>query len=161
MTQDLVLFKKFIGQFTAEDIADVRRVGRNFFKAEENLWNIKNGVNRDVFSVGTFLGEEKKGFNPSPALIELLSKFPDTQGKKVFVNNKAEWMFLCGRNVLGDSIVKNPSNLSSGLVFVQNARDENLGYGLFKKEDTLIIKHILDKGKYLRMNERARDMGKR
>ena len=161
MVQDLVLFKKFIGQFTSEDIADVRRVGRNFFQAEERLWNIKSGVNRDVFSVGTFLGEEKKGFNPSPALIELLSKFPDTQGKKVFVNNKAEWMFLCGRNVLGDSIVKNPSNLSSGLVFVQNERDENLGYGLFKKEDTLIIKHILDKGKYLRMNERAREMGKR
>jgi len=157
MTQDLTLFKKFTTQFTNEDILDVRRVGRNFYQAEERLWEIKNGINRDIYSLGLHLGEEKMGFSPSPALIDLISRLPDAQSKKIFVNKKAQWMFLCGRNVLSASISSNPNNLSEGLVFVQNEHDENLGYGLFKKEDTLIIKHILDKGRYLRIDEKGRD----
>jgi len=132
-------------------------VGRNFYKAEERLWNIKKGIDRDIYAIGTFMGEEKMGFSPSPALIDLISRFPDAQSKKVFVNKKAEWMFLCGRNVLSDSITKNPNSLVEGLVFVQNENDENLGYGQFKKEDTLIIKHILDKGRYLRIDEKGRN----
>jgi ribosome biogenesis protein Nip4 len=159
MTNDLTLFNKFTEQFTNTGLTDARRVGRNFYKAEERLWNIKNGVNRDVYAIGTFLGEEKMGFSPSPALIDLISKFPDAQSKKIFVNRKAEWMFLCGRNVLSGSIAKNPSNLFEGLVLVQNEQDENLGYGQFKMEDTLIIKHIMDKGRYLRMDERGRNKG--
>ena len=157
MTQDLSVFNKFTKQFTDRELSDVHRVGRNFYQAEQRLWDIKNGINRDIYSLGLFLGEEKMGFSPSPALIELISKFPDAQSKKVFINKKSEWLFLCGRNVLSESILKNPSALSEGLVLVQNEQDENLGYGLFKKEDTLIIKHILDKGRYLRLDEKGRD----
>jgi len=157
MTHDLTLFNKFTKQFTDTEILDVRRVGRNFYQAEERLWEIKNGINRDIYSLGLHLGEEKMGFSPSPAFVDMISRFPDTQSKKVFINKKAEWLFLCGRNVLSDSIVGNPNNLSEGLVLVQNEKDENLGYGLFKREDTLIIKHILDKGRYLRMDEKGRD----
>jgi len=138
-------------------MTDVHRFGRNFYQAEERLWAIKNGINRDIYSAGLFLGEEKVGFSPSPALIDMISRFPDAQSKKVFVNKKAEWMFLCGRNVLSESIAKNPNGLDEGLVLVQNEGDENLGYGLFKKEDTLIVKHILDKGRYLRIDEKGRD----
>jgi len=157
MSSDLTLFNKFTQQFTNIEMTDIRRVGRNFYQAEERLWEIKNGVKRDIYSLGLFLGEEKMGFSPSPALMELISKFPDAQSKKIFINRKAEWLFLCGRNVLSDSIAKNPNRLSEGLVIVQNENDENLGYGLFKKEDTLIIKHILDKGRYLRIDEKGRN----
>jgi ribosome biogenesis protein Nip4 len=155
MTQDLTLFHKFTQQFTNTEMTDIRRIGRNFFQAEERLWEIKNGVNRDIYSLGLHLGEEKMGFSPSPALVDLISKFPDAESKKIFVNKKAEWMFLCGRNILSSSISKNPNRLSEGLVLVQNEHDENLGYGLFKKEDTLIIKHVLDKGRYLRIDEKG------
>ena len=157
MSQDLTLFNKFTKQFTNMELTGVRRIGRNFYLAEERLWNIKNGIDRDVYAIGTFLGEEKMGFSPSPALIDFISKFPDAQSKKIFINKKAEWLFSCGRNVLSDSIVKNPGSITEGLVLVQNENDENLGYGQFKKEDTLIIKHILDKGRYLRMDEKGRD----
>jgi ribosome biogenesis protein Nip4 len=157
MTQDLTLFGKFTKQFTDESIANVRRVGRNFYQAEDRLWDIKNGVSRDIYSLGLFLGEEKMGFSPSPALIDMVSRLSDTQSKKIFINKKSEWLFLCGRNVLSESIARNPNNLSEGLVLVQNEQDENLGYGVFKMEDTLIIKHILDKGRYLRIDEKGRD----
>jgi len=154
---DLTLFNKFTSQFTEKEMDNVHRVGRNFYLAEQRLWDIKSGVNRDVYSLGLFMGEEKMGFSPSPALIELLSKLPESDGRKVFINQKAEWLFLCGRNILSESITKNPQRLNEGIVFVQNEHNENLGYGQFKKEDTLIIKHILDKGRYLRLDEKGRD----
>ena len=160
MNSDLSLFNKFVGQFIDADVAlavpNVHRFGRNFCQAEQKLSDIKSGVNRDIFSFGLYLGEEHQGFSPSPALIDLISRLPDAQSKKVFINKKAEWLFLCGRNVLSESILRNPSNLNEGLVLVQNEHDENLGYGQFKREDNLIIRHILDKGKYLRMNEKGR-----
>jgi ribosome biogenesis protein Nip4 len=157
MSSDLTLFNKFTQQFTDTEIENVHRVGRNFYLAEQRLWDIKNGINRDIYSAGLFLGEEKMGFSASPALIEHIAKLPDTQSKKIFINKKAEWLFLCGRNVLSESFATNPNHLKEGLVLVQNEKDENLGYGLFKKEDTLIIKHILDKGRYLRIDEKGRN----
>jgi ribosome biogenesis protein Nip4 len=166
MSSELTLFNKFTQQFTDTDLTSmdsriVQRIGRNFFLAEERLWDIKNSVGRDAYAVGTFLGEENQGFSPSPALIELISRLPNTDSRKVFINKKAEWLFLCGRNVLSESIAKNPNGLSEGLALVQNEQDENLGYGQFKKEDTLIIKHILDKGRYLRLDEKGRNKGKK
>ncbi|HYD02992.1 MAG TPA: hypothetical protein VEC16_01720 [Alphaproteobacteria bacterium] len=156
MSQDLTLFNKFTSQFTDKPIDNVHRIGRNFYLAEKNLMDMKQGVKRDIFSVGTYLGEEKMGFSPSPALIDMISRMPDVSDRKVLINKKAEWLFLCGRNVLSDSIIKMPENSENPLVLVQNENDENLGYGMFKKEDTLIIKHILDKGKYLRMDEKGK-----
>jgi ribosome biogenesis protein Nip4 len=42
-------------------------------------------------------------------------------------------------------------------VLVQNEIDENLGYGVFKQEGKdLVIRNLLDKGKYLRMDEKGR-----
>jgi len=39
-------------------------------------------------------GRREDGFSPSPALIELLSKLPESDGRKVFINQKAEWLFF-------------------------------------------------------------------
>jgi ribosome biogenesis protein Nip4 len=160
MNDDLGLFNKFVQQFTNTEFTDVHRIGRNFYNAESRLWDIKTGVNRDLYAIGTFLGEEKHGFNPSPALMDLISKLPNSESKKIFINKRAEWLFLCGRNILSESIINNPHNISDGIVLIQNEHDENLGYGQFKKEDTLIIKHILDKGAYLRMDEKGRNKSK-
>ena len=147
-------FSNFVHQFTSQDIL-ARRIGRHYYLAEQRLWDMKHGIDRDLFSIGLYLGEEKHLFEPSPVMVELLSKMPEADSRKIFINKKAEWLFLCGRNLLPES-VKNPNNLVSGFVLVQNERDENLGYGLFKQQDTLIIKNVLDKGKYLRMNEKGR-----
>jgi ribosome biogenesis protein Nip4 len=152
-------FHRFVSQFTDDELDEsmVLRSGRNFFYADKRLIDIKNSVKQDVFSLGIFLGEEKNHFEPSPACIDIISKMPGAQKRKIFINKKAEWLFLCGRAVLEQSIAKNPNNLGEGSVLVQNEQDENLGYGFFKQEGKdLVIRNILDKGKYLRMDERGR-----
>ena len=72
--------------------------------------------------------------------------------KKLYVNKKAEWLFLCGRDLFGSSIKR--SDVKKGLVLVQNEKDENLGYGKItlplSNKDRIVVKNILDRGYYLR-----------
>jgi ribosome biogenesis protein Nip4 len=74
------------------------------------------------------------------------------------VDDKAEWLFLCGRDVFGKSVVK--ANVNSGIALVVNSKKEVLGYGKItgelKNKERVFVKNILDRGDYLR-----REMGRR
>ena len=149
----------FISRFTDHKIDESKIIksGRNYFYVSSQLKELKDNIGKDMFSLGIFVGEEKNEFMPSPGAIDIISKLPGSEKRKIFINKKAEWLFLCGRNILEQSVIKNPNNLHEGIVLVQNESDENLGYGIFKQEGKdLIIKHILDKGAYLRMDEKGR-----
>ena len=133
---------EFLEKFTEEKIETVVKKGRNYYAADEELQKLAGGIDRDFFSIGIPLGEYKNDFRPSLALLEWLSKKSE---KKAFINKKAEWMFLCGRDAFANNIVN--SNVKNGLVLVQNEKDENLGLGLLNEKG---IKNILDRGDFLR-----------
>jgi len=131
--------------------------GKHYYRANKETQEIKDTIQRDMFSVGLYLGCEGKYFEPSAALIEIISKLPGADKRKVFINEKSESLFLYGRNVLHESISRNPNNITEGLVFIQNEHDENLGYGLFQAQGKdIVIKNILDKGIYLRSEVRKK-----
>ena len=117
-------------------------------KAGNNNYNNTNDNNPN-YTMKTNNHDARK-FIPSPAFPDLLSE--KTQ-KKVSINSKAEWLFLCGRDVFETSVMKNNSGLScselksGNLVLVQNEKDENLGVGRVGEK---MIKNLLDKGSYLR-----------
>ena len=119
--------------------------------------------NEKPYAIGIFLGNitaRKAGNNnpnhihgefiPSPAFPDILA---EKSQKKVTVNAKTEWLFLCGRDVFESSVMMRNSGLSDSelkpgnLVLVQNEKDENLGVG---RVGDKIIKNLLDKGSYLR-----------
>ncbi|MBC8494957.1 hypothetical protein H8D36_02275 [archaeon] len=136
----------FISEFTNFKIEGIVKKGRRYYCANEEQIKLSEKIDRDLFSIGMFFGEQKKKFEPTPALIEIIAKHSD---KKAFVNKKAEWLFLCGRDILGESIIK--TNVTEGLILVQNEKDENIGYGLIKKRKGIYeIKNLLDRGNYLR-----------
>lgn len=150
-------FNAFVRGFSNQEMDNVVKIGRNYFLTTQDLINIKENVNKDIFSMGIFMGEHKDRFYPSPACVDIISSLSDATARKIMVNKKAEWLFLCGRNILMESVTKNPHSITEGLVLVQNERNENLGYGLFRKEGKdLVVRNLLDKGKYLRMNEKGR-----
>jgi len=62
----------------------------------------------------------------------------------VFVNDKAEQLFLYGRNILPESIIKGKRE---GTVVVRNIKGEPLGIGKFNGR---ILENIVDLGFYLR-----------
>ena len=146
------MIHEFIRQFTDYKFTGIVKHNNNFFLADKCLEKLRSKISHEPFSIGLFLGtlKPKKRFVPSPALIDLIAKHSD---KKVFVNDKAEWLFICKKDIFGKSVLK--ANSKSGFVLVQNMADENLGYGKITAplhlKNKVVIKNILDKGEYLRI----------
>lgn len=109
----------------------------------------------DFFSVGRFLGEDKRGFQPSPFGVEHASTFA-SEKQKVVLDNKGAWLFLCGRDVFGRSILQgNPKRNKA--VFLYDEQKNLLGYGVWvvdeitkREENKTVIEHRQDKGSYIR-----------
>lgn len=145
------MIEKFIENFTEKKIENIVKIKYKYYLLENEAKNVFEKIPLDAEFVGTFLGEEKRGvFYPSLALLDILSKVSD---KKIFVEEKAAWLFLCGRDIMGRGVIK--SNVNMGLVLVQNRNDQNLGYGkisghVHKRNDEIVVKTILDRGDYLR-----------
>ena len=113
---------------------------------------IRDRAGLDPASIGLHLGTEQGIFRPSLALLELIAK---ESARKVFVNEKGEWLFVCGRDLMKGSIQK--AKVNNGLVLVQNMRDENLGLGKILLDptdqdipkDKIVVKNIMNRGQYL------------
>lgn len=169
----------FIQRFTdktVEDLfntKDVVELKKEYFLADRELCELNKGIekiniNLKAKSIGVYLGGIRKGnvkagedkFQPSLALLEMISK---VSSKKIFLNRKVEWLFLCGKDVFEDSIVrpdkqdkKSNKHLKKGdSVLVQTKDDENLGYGQVVKQGKVFLKNLLDRGDFLR-RERKR-----
>ena len=145
----------FIKKFTKEDIKKVIgnrvliKIKKNFYAANSEQIDLLNKLNIDIEHIGIYLGkEDDKKFAPSINFIDMISKQSD---KKICVDAKGEWMFLCKNNILQMAVKKKSESLKKNdLVFVQNMNDENLGYGLFADETHNAVRGLLDKGDYLR-----------
>ena len=140
------MIKKFLDKFGFK--IDSVKYGKKHYLVDDSL-----DVDLIPKSIGVFLGEESKEFKPSLALLELIAKKSD---RKIFIDDKAEWLFLCGRDLFGKSIKK--ANVSEGLLLVQNLRDENLGLGKvvnnLKIKDKVVVKNVIDRGDFLRRERR-------
>ena len=121
---------------------DVMKVRNELFKVNKDVREVVEKIDERVVYAGIKIGEEKKHFKPTLHYLDEQAKKDDN---KVFVNDKAEWLFLCGRDVFMENIVKN--NAKKNTFLVQNERDENLGLGSFKGK---VIMNKYDKGLYLR-----------
>ena len=139
------MLNQFIAQFTKEKLGYVQ-LKNKFFLIPSSVK--KSGVFPAPISQGLFLGEiQKEKFYPALPLLSWLS--PRTM-RKIVVTDKAAWLFLCGRDINKESIIGNIP--LSGLVLVQNKKDENLGYGVVTK---MGIKNLLDRGDYLRRERKS------
>jgi len=138
------MLTNFIKQFTDEEIIDmesVHQVEKRFYLTTHA--QAKYLDNPDVTFAGIFLGEiYKKKFKPSFILLDLINKHTD---KKVQVNDKAAWLYVCGRDIL-DYDADFPDRT---IVLVTTEQDEVLGYGMFW-DGPVSVKNLLDRGDFLR-----------
>lgn len=83
-----------------------------------------------------------------PTIYSLEKQAKETKNK-VYINKKAEWLFLCGRDVFWENVAKDDSE--KDIFLVQNELDENLGLGKKdRKGKKIIIKNLKDRGDFLR-----------
>jgi ribosome biogenesis protein Nip4 len=138
-------------KFIIPDSAAITKVGRRYFLATEDAISKGKESGQDIFSTGMLLGEEKQGsFSPGVGLLDIIGK-PENL---ITINDDAEWLFLCGRDVFEKNIteIKSLDKASrSGLFIVQNSLGEKLGIGQFvTRRNETFLKNILDRGNFLR-----------
>ena len=122
---------------------------------------LKKVGQEDFFYAGLYLGKVGKngGFFPSFNLLNLLV---DVAANKVVVDRKAAWLFICGRDIFSEGVVKVMGSKRKGdVTLVLNEFGECLGFGtvmniLNGSAGNVAVKNVLDIGDFLRREERGK-----
>jgi len=121
---------------------------------------IKKMLQGDYYYVGLYLGKVKNGiFFPS---FNLLNMLVGAAANKIVVDQKAAWLFICGRDVFRVGIVKVMGSKRKGdATLVLNEFGECLGFGKILDDLTgtggkIAVQNVLDVGDFLRRENRGR-----
>lgn len=128
----------------------VKQQNRYFLLTE----TLKKLASRGFSYAGTYLGQTASGkFFPSLELLRMMAK---EKANNVVVDKRTEWLFICGRDVFKQGIIKVGGSCKRGdYVLILNRHGECLGYGrvvgdLSKGKGRMVIQNILDIGDFLR-----------
>jgi len=119
---------------------------------------LKTILQRDFYYAGLYLGKLRDGmFFPSFNFLNLLVS---AAANKIVVDQKAAWLFICGRDVFRVGIVKiMGSKLKGDATLVLNEFGECLGFGKIidlTGSQKIAVKNVLDVGDFLRRETRGR-----
>jgi len=147
----------FVGRFgTALRLDDefiVEKASRYFLLNEK----LKGLVSDDFFYAGTYLGKVRGNvFFPSFSLLAMIAE--RKEANKIVVDDKAEWLFICGRDIFQRGIRKVVGTRKKGeLTLVLNSYGECLGFGKImlnldeeQGKQKVAVKNISDIGDFLR-----------
>ena len=148
--------KDFVRQFnTSIDLDEsliVKKKNRYYLLNEK----LKRQVPRDFFYAGLYLGK-LKGASFFPSFL-LLTMMAEGRANKIVVDKKTAWLFICGRDVFKQGILKaNVAKRKGNYTLILNEHNECLGFGkilrnIRNEKDTnkVVVKNILDIGDFLR-----------
>ncbi len=142
------VLNEFCADFGVAAPEPITRLGKRCFLTRDEDAAFIAAQKTRLVAAGLYLGEEQKRMRPSPALVAYIAA--QTDRHKVVVDEKAEWLFLCGRDVFAKAIISQAKPTKNGLVLVNNHRGENLGYGKAMRKGQVVVKNLLDRGEYLR-----------
>ena len=115
---------------------------------------LKKDVQYDFYYAGLYLGKIGKngGFFPS---FNLLNMLVDVVANKMVIDQKAAWLFICGRDIFCKGIVKVMGSKRKGdVTLVMNEFGECLGFGkildLTGSDSKVAVENVLDIGDFLR-----------
>jgi len=144
----------FVSLFNASvslDESQIVRKENRFFLINKNL---KRLLSKDFFYAGTYLGKIKnRKFFPS---FSLLSMIAERKANKLIVDKKTEWLFICGRDLFKQGIMKVMGSKRKGdYTLILNQHGECLGFGrilqdLDEEIGGVVVKNVSDVGDFLR-----------
>lgn len=144
------MIEEYCKKFNVKSPNNTIKIGKKYYMCNENVQEFLKTVDEDnVLGAGVMLGEEKRNkFKPTSALIEHIGK--ETK-RKLIVNEKSAWLFICGRDVFSEGIEHKEISKLSGEYIVTNKNNETLGVGkLVRKGKTIILNNVIDIGIRLR-----------
>lgn len=102
---------------------------------------------------GNLLGRTKREFIPGASLLRELGKMKGPN--KVWVDDRVGWLFVCGRDIFEESIVRAEGVLEEGTFFLVMLGDDCLGYVRIETQDgRRLLRNIFDLGDFLRRERR-------
>ncbi len=150
--------KKFNTNISLNEKLVVRRKNRYYLLNE----NLRRLIMKEFFYAGTYLGKERdRTFFPSFNLLALIA---EKKANKMTVDEKTEWLFICGRDVFKQGILDIKGSKKGGThTLVLNQHGECLGFGRLVKnldekqaKNQPTIRSIADIGDYLRRERPAK-----
>ncbi|MCK4435920.1 hypothetical protein KAU87_03825 [Candidatus Bathyarchaeota archaeon] len=126
---------------------------KRYFLLNENL---KSQLHEDYYYIGTYLGKTKEGrFFPSFNLLAMMAR---GRARKIVVDRKTEWLFICGRDIFKRGILRTTDSMRKGdYTLVVNQHGECLGFGRLLcnvdeevDRQKVIVRNISDVGDFLR-----------
>jgi hypothetical protein len=97
---------------------------------------------------GLYLGRDRRVFEPSAMLLETLSKEAGT--RKIHVDRETAWLFVCGRDVFQESILRVEGELSPGSYCLVIFDGWCLGYGRYETAwGSRVIRNYFNIGDFL------------
>ncbi|MGQ9641411.1 MAG: hypothetical protein ACUVUF_04705 [Candidatus Bathycorpusculaceae bacterium] len=142
--------KQFHAKLSLEENRVVKKRNKYFLLDEKLQKFIMNGF----FYVGIYLGKIENGkFFPS---VNLLNMIVEKAANKVTVDKKTEWLFVCGRDIFRQGIIRvNGSKKKGDYTLVLNVYGECLGFGQIKRSLDeegvgVYVKNMFDIGDFLR-----------
>jgi len=130
----------------------VKRKKRCFLLNE----NLKSQLHEDYYYIGIYLGKTKEGrFFPSFNLLAMMAR---GRARKIVVDRKTEWLFICGRDIFKRGILRTTDSMRKGdYTLVVNQHGECLGFGRLLcnvdeevDRQKVIVRNISDVGDFLR-----------
>ncbi len=131
----------------------IERASRYFLLNQE----LKALVSNDFFYAGTYLGKVRGNvFFPSFRLLAMIAEKEDASN--IMIDDKTEWLFICGRDIFRQGIKKVIGAKKKGeLTLILNSHGDCLGFGkillnLDEKQgrEKVAVKNISDIGDFLR-----------
>lgn len=126
---------------------------KRYFLLNENL---KSHLHEDYYYIGIYLGKTKEGrFFPSFNLLAMMAR---GRARKIVVDRKTEWLFICGRDIFKRGILRTIGSMRKGdYTLVVNQHGECLGFGRLLcnvdeevDRQKVIVRNISDVGDFLR-----------
>jgi ribosome biogenesis protein Nip4 len=149
----------FVAQFNASIPFDKSRIVRSRNRYYLLSKKLKQQVPKAFFYAGAYLGAVK-GASFFPSFL-LLSMIAERKANKLVVDKKTAWLFICGRDVFKQGILKGNNLKKGNYALILNEHNECLGFGKIicnlrgvPDVNKVAVKNILDIGDFLRREKR-------
>ena len=146
------LLKKFlegVGSALTVDEERLLRINNRRFTVGENLDDFIFRWDNLVYA-GKLLGKDRKLFHPSPTLLQEIAS-EEGSLNRVHVDRETGWLFVCGRDVFEESIVRKEGEFEEGILSLVMLEESCLGYGRVESfREKMILKNVFDIGDFLR-----------
>ena len=143
--------EEFLALFGIQKKVAAELVGRSYFSFKDKALLSKRPL---------FIGECIAHLR-GPVLIPsigFLQEIGRLAKHRVVVNPEGEWLFICGRDVFGKSIVKHTDPKIGDRVVILNRHSECIGYGdvVGPMDGKVVVKRLFDIGDLLRRERKSR-----